>query len=170
MMSIEWGQYTDRELLGHYAGLMDALRTRNVVRSSNNPIADYAEMLVANALDLRLAGRSASGFDATDATGLQYQIKARRRTPQNSSTQLSALRNLEKDPFHFLAAVMFEADFSIQYAAVIPLAVVRQLSGWSEHTKSHRFLFRRNVLEQPGVQDITGRLNAYIESKDQRAP
>src|SRR5262245_42017256 len=108
---MDWSSYTDAEVLRAYAELMDELRSRGVCRSSNNPVADYTEWLVAKKLSLELRGNSASGYDAVDEAGRRYQVKGRRLTPQNQSTQLSALRNLEDVPFDLLAAVVYNPDF-----------------------------------------------------------
>ena len=83
------------ELLLDYVQIMDELRARNVIRTSNNPVGDYAEWLVASCLGLRLETSSTSGYDATDAASrIKYQIKARRVTKRNNSRQLGAIRNL----------------------------------------------------------------------------
>lgn len=147
--------YTDHDLLLAYVAVMDELRTRGITRSSNNPVADYAEGLIAKALTLQLAGRSAAGYDAVDSAGLKYQIKARRITPANASTQLSHIRRLEDRPFDLLAAVIFAADFSVEYAALIPPEVVLERARFSQHANAHIFLFKRAVLADPRVTDIT---------------
>lgn len=155
---MNWPSFTNQQLLGLYAELMGEMRTRSIVRSSNNPVADYTENLVSKSLGLELAGQSTSGHDATDTSGLRYQIKGRRVTPQNSSTQLSAIRNLSSNPFDLLAAVVFNPDFSVSYAALIPIEVIKELSRYTEHTNSNTFLFKRSVLNDPRVQTITSRL------------
>jgi hypothetical protein len=43
------GSLKDGELLLAYARLMEELRSRGIVRSSNNPVADFTEFLVARA-------------------------------------------------------------------------------------------------------------------------
>jgi hypothetical protein len=43
------------ELFALFSGGPDELRRRDVIRSTNNPVADYAESLVARALSLKLA-------------------------------------------------------------------------------------------------------------------
>lgn len=60
-------KWTVSELLGLYASLLDELRKREVTHSTNNPVADYTEYLVTNALKLTPAPGSTSGHDATDA-------------------------------------------------------------------------------------------------------
>lgn len=103
-------------LLRLYTKILDELRHRGVTRSTNNPAADYTEHLVSTKLGLTLAGSSVSGFDALDANGRRYQIKGRRLTRQNKSTELSAIRNLPDHPFDFLIAVIYRQDFTVDYA------------------------------------------------------
>lgn len=159
-MPVDLKAFTDLDLLQLHAAVLEELRTRGVCRTSNNPVADYTEWLVAKKLGLRLDGNSRTGFDGTAEDGLRYQIKGRRITPHNRSTQLSAIRNLAGRQFDFLLAVMFDADFSIMYAAKIPHDLVAKLARFQQHTNSHVFLFRRNVLQEPGVVDVTLQLGA----------
>jgi hypothetical protein len=155
---MDWSSYTDAEVLRAYAELMDELRSRGICRSSNNPVADYTEWLVAKKLSLELRGNSSSGYDAVDEAGRRYQVKGRRLTPQNQSTQLSALRNLEDVPFDFLAAVVYNPDFTVAYAALVPHGVVLKNSSYRKHVNGHVFVMRRTVLELPGVVDISQKL------------
>jgi hypothetical protein len=157
-MPVAWQSMADRELLREYAQLMRELRTRGIVRSSNNPVADYAENLVSTKLGLTLQVKSAKGYDAIDSGGRRYQIKARRRTPENQSTQLSQLRGLGEKPFDFLVGVLFHADFSVEFAAVIPHAVVLEASGYSDHTHAHIFHLRPTIASEIGVRDVTALL------------
>ena len=143
------------ELLQLYVQLMEELRRRKVLRSSNNPVADYTEHLVSAKLGLTLISNSSAGFDATDGAGAKYQIKGRRLTLHNSSTELSAIRNLASRPFDFLVAVVYHPDFRVSYAAKVPVDVVLELSKYTKHTNAHRFLMRRAVLEHPKVVDVS---------------
>ena len=157
---MDWSQLDDKQLLGAYCSLMAELKDRGVVRSSNNPVADYTETLVSRTLGLSLESQSQAGYDARGADGTRYQIKGRRLTSHNKSTQLSALRNLAQRPFDTLAAVAYSQDLSVLYGALIPIEVVTELSRFSTHSNSHIFMFRRNVLEDPRVTDITAVLSA----------
>lgn len=100
------------DLVALYAHVMEELRRRGVTRSSNNPVADYAEYLCEKALSLTRTEKSAKGFDATDSAGTRYQIKGRRLTAYNASRQLGVLRELEDNPFDYLAGVLFREDFT----------------------------------------------------------
>ncbi len=78
---------TTRDLLSIFTNVIEELRQRGVTRSSNNPVADYVEYLVARAFSLTLLRGSSKGCDAVDSRGKRYEIKARRLTKYNSSTQ-----------------------------------------------------------------------------------
>lgn len=65
---------TDAQVGQVWARSMRELRDRDLIRSWNNPVADYAERLVAEELQLELAPPVAQGYDATDAAGCRYQI------------------------------------------------------------------------------------------------
>jgi hypothetical protein len=73
---------------------------------------------------------------------------------------LGALRNLDHRPFDILAAVVFDEKLTVSYGALIPIDAVVELSGFSKHTNSHIFTFRRNTLKDPRVTEITAALSA----------
>jgi len=148
----------NRELLALYGSILDTLRARNVIRSANNPLADYAEGLCKRALKLTLASKSTAGYDGIDPSDRTIEIKARRITKENGSRQLSAIRGLEHGHFDFLAGILFTADFAVWKGCLIPYAVIKQHSTPTVHTNSHRFLLRDAVWSLPGVQDITDSL------------
>ena len=160
MPSVNLDQLPTRELLKLYASLLDALRTRGTLRSANNPVADYAEGLCKRAMGWELADKSTAGYDATDAQGRKFEIKSRRITTENASRQLSAIRAIERQRFDFLAGVLFDREFAVMRAALIPFAVVKQHGKLSAHTNSWRFILRESVWTLPGVDDITDRLKA----------
>jgi hypothetical protein len=150
------------ELLRLYATLMNRLRTLGVIRSTNNPVADYTEHLVTTKLGLTQVTNSVAGYDALDVNGRRYQIKGRRLTPQNSSTELSAIRNFAAKPFDLLVAVVYRPDFAVDYAGIVPYEVVGERSKYVKHTNSNRFLMKRAILDDPRVEDITARLTAHL--------
>lgn len=159
-MTVDLSALGNSELLALHCQVMGLLRERNVVRSSNNPVADYTESLVAKALGATLVTASQSGYDAVGADGTRYQIKGRRLTAKNRRTQLSAIRNLATKPFDVLAAVVFNEELQVRYGALIPHAVVAEVARYTAHTNSHIFLFTPAVLARPDVTDITELLRA----------
>jgi len=152
------------ELLAGYGAIMGELRKREIVRSANGPVSDYAELLFCKAFGWKREGNSAAGYDAKDKKGVRYQIKARRLTAFNASRQLSAIRKLDDDPFDVLAGALFDEQFKVMRAALVPVKIVRARSVHVPHTNSWKFLLRDDVWEEKGVRDVTEKLRAVASS------
>jgi len=144
----------EKSLLCLYSDLMEELRNRNVIRSSNNPVADYAEYIVSHKLGLKLKTGSNKGYDAIDKKGLRYQIKSRRITTHNKSLQLGVIRNLIDKPFDFLIAIIFNNNFSINAIYKIPFKVIKKYSRFSKHQNGHILILRGEILKDPKVLRI----------------
>lgn len=144
------------ELLTLHAETMTILRDRGVLRSANNPTGDLGEWLFCNAFGWQQAANSEKGYDAVDGAGTRYQIKARRLHQATTSRQLSAIRSL--DGFDVLAAVLFDANYRVFRAALVPVEVVRLNSRFYAHTNSLRFMMQDRIWDQSGVLDVTERL------------
>ena len=152
------------KLFSLYADLMKELAERGIIRSTNNPVADYAEYLVSSALHLKLKQKSTAGYDAVDNNKRRYEIKARRLTPKNKSTQLSAMRNLKQKKFDYLVGVRFREDFTVERAVVIRHATVRKIAKYNKHTNAWDLHLRDSVCCLRGVVDITDRIADVVRS------
>lgn len=146
------------DLLRLHAQVGDALRSRKITRSANNPTGDLAEFLFCKAFGWQQGTNSAANVDAIDDDGTRYQIKGRRINRYNASRQLSAIRDLNGKRFDFLAAVLFLEDYSILRAAIIPHAIIVERSVFVARTNSHKFVLRDDVWEVHGVIDVSGSL------------
>ena len=149
-----------RDLLTLHARIENLLRERKITRSSNNPAGDLAEKLFEKAFGWTLTGNSHKHTDAIGPDGSRYQIKARRMTKYNSSRQLSAIRDLRGANFDFLACVLFEENYGVLRAAIIPYSTVVEHSQFVAHTNSFKFFLREGVWEIPGVRDETANLRS----------
>lgn len=148
------------QLLDLHSRIIDELRTRQLVRTSNNPVGDLAEYLFCKAFGWERAGNSHAHLDAIDTAGLRYQIKARKITSHNASRQLGAIRELDKGHFDFLAAVLFSERFEVRRAILIPHAVIGTQAKFVARTNSHKFFLRDDVWNIEGVRDVTAELQA----------
>jgi hypothetical protein len=155
-----WKALPSTELLKLHADIADELRDREILRSSNNPTADVAELLFCRAFGWTQAAQSHPSADATCAEGKLYQIKGRRVTSLKGSRQLGALRKLSDGGFHYLAAVLFAPDYSVTRAAIIPHELVLKNSVYVKHTNAWKFMLRDASWTWPGVRDVTEELRA----------
>lgn len=108
------------------------------------------------------APNSERGFDATGVDGTRYQIKGRRIHRRNGSRQLSAMRDLEGGHFDILAVVLFDDDYCIIKAALVPLDVVKRRASYVSHTNSSKFMIRDDVWSDESVRDVTQELTAVL--------
>lgn len=163
-MSPDLAALSVADLLRLHARTTEELVARGVCRTANNPVGDYAEHLFCRAFGWQIVPNSVKGYDAADAEGRRYQIKARRLTARNGSRQLSPIRGLDDDHFDQLAAVLFDRDFAVAKAAIIPRQLVAGQSRYSSHVNGHLFILRDSVWTVPGVRDVTAELAAAQSS------
>jgi len=127
----------DADLLALWSSVMQELRQRGVIRSSNNPIGDYGERLVADRLGLTLNTNSTAAYDAVAPDGTRYQIKSRRLLTPRASRQLGAVRNLEKDGFDHLIVVLLGPTFQLLELWRLPIDLVREHAVFRAHVNAH---------------------------------
>jgi hypothetical protein len=137
---------SDSQLVLAWAHAMRELRTRGVTRSSNNPVADFAERLVAEHFDSELVPQSVKGYDVIAKDGTRYKVKSRRVTPQNMSRQISALRDLDSGDFDFVIAVIYDE-----------LLQLTEHASFRTHTNSYTVHARGALLADPRVEKLTPR-------------
>ncbi|TDR32749.1 DUF6998 domain-containing protein [Hydromonas duriensis] len=165
---IHLDQLSTLELLKLQTQAIQELRKRNIVRTKNNPIGDYAEWLVAHTFKLTLVNNSTSGFDAFefDTNGHQrkIQIKARRITSESPSRQLSAIRNLGANDFDELYALIFDEDFELLEAYAIPHHIIQEYAKHNKHTNSHILHLKGTLLRDSRIKDISASLQKEHQS------
>jgi hypothetical protein len=154
-MKTNFETLTVQQLFLYYSQILEEMRTRKIVRSTNNPVADYSEWLVAETLGLTLVPNSTKGYDAFDTSGLKYQIKGRRYTHHHKSLQLGAIRNLDNHDFDFLIAVIFNELFEVQKVLKIPHEVIENYANFRQHVNAHILILRGGILSDVKVEDIT---------------
>src|SRR4051812_29061458 len=107
-LELQIPKLSDSDLAKAWSLLMREFRRRELVRSSNNPVADMAEALVAAHFGGIRAPKGARGWEVAGPDGLRFQVKSRRLTPENKSRLLGQIRSLEAREFDYLIAVLFD--------------------------------------------------------------
>lgn len=148
------------KLLELHADLLIELKRREIVRSANNPIGDYAELLFSKSFGWILNTNSSADADAADHHGLRYQIKGRRLASPRGSRQLGFIRRLPERPFDYLAAILFDERFRVSRAALIPFEIVQPRAAYVDSVKAWRFMLNDAVWQIDGVRDVTAELKA----------
>lgn len=146
------------ELVSLYAEVVDELKRRTVIRS-DNLVGDYAERLVAGALDGALAPRSRRGFDIETERWGRIQVKARRvpDPDSNGKLQLGIFRSGES--FSLLAVVLFDRHLRVGRAVLIPACVVEAELGNHIERVNGRVLYATDrLMFHDQAEDLTDRL------------
>ena len=146
---------TTSELLGYFADVLDELKQRKVIRTRNNPVADYAEWLVVQSLTLSLEANNRAGYDAINEKEERFQIKSRRLDPSNMSRQLGVIRNLEVKEFDYLVGILFEKDFTVKEAYIIAHEIIKKYARFSKHLNGYLLNLKGKILEDPKVENVT---------------
>lgn len=152
------------ELLKLHSAAIDELKNRGVLRTKNNPVGDYAEWLISSALNLTLANNSAAGHDAESSEGKKIQIKGRRITANNPSKQLGVIRNLAKNDFDELIAVIFDDVYDVIEAYAIPHAVISEYASYRAHVNGHVLHIRGALLLDNRVLNISSKLKSIDQA------
>jgi hypothetical protein len=82
------------------------------------------------------------------------QIKGRRITPDNRSRQLSAIRKYDEKDFDELAAVIYDENFDVIDAVVIPHEVVGEYASFRKHVNAHILILKGPILSDRRVKCI----------------
>ncbi len=155
-MSLE--EKNPHELMNLYAEILTELNRRQVVRTYNSPVGDYAEWLVKEKMKLALEANSQKGYDAIDPkNGFRYQIKSRweRTAPSIQSRQLSVIRDYEEMLFDYLIVIIFDDHFAVKEAYSVPCETISRYARWINHLNGYRLLAMGALLKDPGVEDLT---------------
>ena len=146
------------ELMNMYAEILAELNARNVVRTYNSPVGDYAEWLVAEKMGLMLENNSKKGYDAYDPqTGLRYQIKSRweRGKVTTQSRELNVIRNYHDKQFDFLVVIIFNNQFNVKEAYMIPHGTIKKYANYNKHQNGYVLIARGPVLVDESTNNIT---------------
>lgn len=146
------------QLLAQYAEILAELRKREVVRTRNAPIGDYAEFLSAAVYGGELEPNSGKSYDLIAADGRSVQVKARTiGDGVRSSAKFSAFRSFDFDVAVFLAFDL--SSYDLVWAHEVPSAEVRSATSYSAHTNASTV--RISTARQLGT-DVTDRFQAVL--------
>lgn len=148
------------ELLGRYALILAELRARDVVRTANAPIGDYAEYLAQRVYGGTLASNSVKSYDLLTADNRHIQVKARAvGRSAKRTTKFSAFRSFHFDVASFL---LFDASsYALLWAREMTSEQAKAAARHSDHVNAD--FLTRSIVERDGV-DVTERFRIAIES------
>ncbi len=151
-------------LLQKHAAVGNELYNRKVCRTSNNPLGDVAEFLFHKSFDWELEPNSKAGFDAICKEQGRIQIKSRRVSTRNKSLQAGDIRKLDECLFDYLAGIVFDEQYEVKFAMLIPHLLILNSALKIKHTNSFRIYLRHDWFDKEGVVDLTKKVRATWQS------
>jgi hypothetical protein len=73
---------------------------------------------------------------------------------ETSSIRLSCIRNLPKKEFEYLIAVIFDENYDVREALLIPHAAIASHASYSKHVNVHYLYIRDSLRKDPQVKPI----------------
>jgi hypothetical protein len=105
-----------QDLIRNYSSLSNQLRAHGIRR-----ISDYAEVLIAEALDgERVSSGVNKGFDVIAPGFGKIEVKYRQLPPDGRMEQRVELGRAKCDGFDYLAIVIFDCDMHVHGAVLVP--------------------------------------------------
>ena len=152
-----------RELLGLYGSILEELLSRGVIRTRNSPVGDYAERLVAKALNGALEPNSTASWDLVTPAGKRVQVKCRVVGPATSrSAKFSPFRSYNFDSSVFV--VLEQGTYEVVSAISVPSASVEAKARFSPHVAGASITLGTNLLSLVGARDLTDLVRAAAEA------
>ncbi len=160
---------SDHQLMTLHGQLLQRLRARGVIRTGNAPTGDYAEYIVAKALNGTLETNSRKGWDVSCEQYGQVQVKSRvvMNIAAKDQRQLSVFRSFG---FDHLAVVLFNADYTLLWAAVLPKQLVQDKVFHQPYVNGHIMFADDKLLDVEGVVNLSDDLRGVMENPATLSP
>lgn len=114
-----------RRLLMHQLSVLRENLREHGIRDA----ADYAEVLIAQAVNgERVASRVTKGHDVVSSQFGRIEVKCRQLPPDGRIEERVEISVAKESGFDHLAVVIFQPDFSVKGAVVVPYASVWELA------------------------------------------
>lgn len=98
--------------------------------STGNIVGEYAEILVSEKLDMIQEIASCKGYDCSDDKAIKVQVKSRwvGCSNNNGRYEMGGVQKDVIDTIDWVAAILFDEDFSIQYAFLIAPSIYKTVA------------------------------------------
>ena len=164
---LELSALSEPDLFSLYRAILRELRSRGVIRTENAPVGDYAEYLVATALDGQLAPNSEKAWDVLGHGGEKMQVKARVVSDPAGPGQLQ-LSPFRSFGFDSAVIVLLSAtDYAVSQASKVPRHVVESAAVYRQHVNGKVLFASPEIMGHADATDLTAALRAAQTGRDQ---
>ena len=138
--------------------IKEALMTLGVAKSKGNPVGEYAEYLVAEALGGERMPNAKEGHDLTLIDGTRIEVKG--RVFEGSRVPMTYIKasTIEQNTFDYLVYIVLSESMRLKYAMKISHANFQKIAKYAEPKNAPPkwvFVAKKGLLDSVLVQDLT---------------
>lgn len=142
---------TTPELLRDWGAVMRELRTRDIIRTNNNPVGDIAEAIVHTHYGGERAGFSGPAWDVMAPDGERIQVKSMRLAASSKRRNLGVIRDSEYDS---VVVVIFDEDFIVTEGLKLPREAVEDLFPHRPYVNGRIITLTNKLRADPRVETV----------------
>lgn len=144
------------ELLRLHGKILDAFEERQVCKTRNQPIAGYSRWLIKNKLGLQQVDNPNEKYDLYDGK-VKYLVRSR-QISKNKNIPFGVIRNIHESNFDNLITIVYDKDFNIIEAYMIPIDVLLNKVVYNGYQNG--YILRRKHLDiiKDDIENIIDRL------------
>ena len=147
-----------RELVDTYLMLLERLKCRGLMPIYGNLTGGLSEWIACQALSLTPRRGNTRDIDAVSEDGnTTYQIKGRRNEKPNT-VHTGIIHGLELRPFQFLVAIVFDGQYLVHRALVVPYDTVLALAEPNDRNDGHYLKVDADLAGRGDVYDFSCRV------------
>jgi hypothetical protein len=140
------------QLLKLWAAVMRELRTKDIVRTNNNPVGDIAEAIVHQYYKGSERGSFVqAGWDVITADGTRIQVKAMRQTAGSKRRNLSPIRDSDYDS---VVIVILNEDFEVVEGLHLDRELVEELFVHRDYVNGRVITVTARLRQDPRVEHL----------------
>jgi len=153
---MDFSKFTHGDLFALHSSIMSELRRRELVRTANNAVADLGELLFCTGLGWQRQDKQGKDIDAVTQNNERVQIKSRRMTRDKDASRSGTIR--DKNGWDLVALAMFNPDFSLKRAVIIPRDIALQHLRWSNRQQGWYISLTKTFWSEPDLIDVSDTL------------
>ncbi len=139
------------ELLRLWAKVMRELRSREIIRTNNNPVGDIAEAIVAEHYHAERGSFAQAGWDVRTKDGERIQVKSMRQTAGSKRRNLSPIRDADYDS---VVIVILNEDFEVTDGLRLKKDLVEELFLHRSYINGRVITVTAALREHPDVEHL----------------
>lgn len=144
---------TPLELLKLHGEILQELKRQGVVKTRNQPIADYSKWLVRTRLNLKEVKNPNEKYDAYDNSGIKYLVRSRQVIGDNLAL-FSVIRKIEERNFDYVVVITYDEEYKIADAYKIPIDILIKEVDYNDYQNGYIIKLRDLDLNDKRITDV----------------